>query len=137
MVHIDDNNSSSGFEMVMALDNAKVMFQFDNITERAAALYQKIFDLIEADDPNNKSEVSHSLKLENSNRSSQMEANEQHNGKHIISNYESNFDIIVHHQQQQNDRSEGNKVYERKLPPNVEEMLRQKRQQLANQLSYQ
>ena len=38
---------------------------------------------------------------------------------------------------QMQNRFEGNKVYERKLPPNVEEMLRQKRQQLANQLSYQ
>lgn len=68
--------------MVMALDNAKVMFRFDQVTERAAALYQKVFDLVETDEQNH-SQESQSLKLENSNRSSQVERNESSRKYHI------------------------------------------------------
>lgn len=96
-------NPNNGFEMMMGLENSKVCLQFNQVTERVVALYQKLYDLID----NSKENQSFSQ----SNNS--------------------------YRQSQSNSSSVQDRIYERKLPPNVEEMLKQKRQQLANQLSHQ
>lgn len=123
MARIEENDpNSNGFEMIMALDNAKVMFRFDQITERSAALYQKIFDLVESETQDN-----------------DIEAHPNHpsNSKHEEDEDEYEEKNNLPQRKPQDQRLDNNKPYERKLPPNVEEMLRQKRQQLANQLAYQ
>lgn len=123
---------NSGFEMTISLENSKVMFHFEQVTERAAALYQKIYDLVDSEEHEH-SQVSHSLKLENSNRSSQVDRNDR--SESMGKNPLAPSSLVNQNHQPKNEGI--SKIYERKLPPNVEEMLRQKREQLASQLSYQ
>ena len=99
---VDDARSqNNGFEVMFSFENSKVLLQFNQVTERVVALYQKVFDLIDT------SKENQSVSYVSTGKSS--------SGKSV--NQE--------------------RIYERKLPPNVEEMLKQKRQQLASQLSYQ
>ena len=102
MAKVDDGRiQNNGFEMMFSFENSKVILQFDQVTERVVALYQKVFDLIDTSKENQSMSY-----LSSGNPASTKSMNQE-------------------------------RIYERKLPPNVEEMLKQKRQQLASQLSYQ